>query len=178
MKLAFPLDGRAAFGPFLAVLALALVIAPAGCRRKAVAPETLSVVQMSDPQGEAQLLSGFYTIEAGAWRWTKQRFSVLLAPPYGAAQKGAWLRVRVTAPEPLIAKLGTITLAASFNGQQLAAETYSAAGSYVYERDIPANLLQGKSARVDFALDKAMPPAGGDLRELGIVVVSAGLEPK
>jgi hypothetical protein len=124
------------------------------------------------------LVSGFYPIEAGAWRWTKQRFSVLLAPPAGAAQKGAWLRVRVTAPDGLIAKLGTITLAANVSGQELAPETYSAAGAYTYERDVPANLLRGESARVDFALDKVMPPAGPELRDLGIVVTSAGLEPK
>jgi hypothetical protein len=31
---------------------------------------------------------------------------------------------------------------------------------------------------LDFALDKVMAPAGGDLRDLGIVALSAGLEPK
>jgi hypothetical protein len=86
--------------------------------------------------------------------------------------------VKVTAPDALIAKLGVVTLIASVNGKQLAPETYSAAGTYTYERDVAGELLQGKSAKVDFALDKALPPAGGDLRELGIVVLSAGLEAK
>jgi hypothetical protein len=112
------------------------------------------------------------------WRWTKQQFSVALAPPPGAAQKGAWLRVRVTVPDALIAKEGTVTLAANIAGQNLPPETYSAAGTYTYERDVPASLLQGESARLDFALDKVMAPAGGDLRDLGIVALSAGLEPK
>jgi hypothetical protein len=180
MKPAFPLDGRAVSRPFLTALALAIAFAPLGCNRKAGAPHLLSIVQMGDAQAQAQaqLVSGFYPIEAGAWRWTKQNFSVLLAPPSGAAQKGAWLRVRVTAPEALIAKMGTVTLAASVNGQQLPPETYSAAGTYTYERDAPANLLQGASVKVDFALDKVMPPAGPELRDLGIVVLSAGLDPK
>jgi hypothetical protein len=178
MKLRFPLAGRAVLRAFPAAVALALAFAPLGCNRKANAPHELSVVRMGDPQGQTQLVSGFYPIEAGMWRWTKQQFSVALAPPPGAAQKGAWLRVRVTVPDALIAKEGTVTLAASIAGQNLPPETYSAAGTYTYERDVPASLLQGESARLDFALDKVMAPAGGDLRELGIVVRSAGLEPK
>jgi hypothetical protein len=162
---------------FLAGLAVALVFAPAGCKRKASSGQMPSVVRMGDPNAEGQL-SGFYGIEASAWRWTKQNFSVVLAPPAGAAEKGAWLRVKVTAPDGLIAKLGAVTLAASVAGQPLGAETYSAAGAYTYEREVASQFLQGKYAKVDFALDKAMPPAGGDVRELGIVVVSAGLEPK
>lgn len=160
----------------LAGLAAALVMAPAGCRRKS-GRQMLSVVQMGDPNAEGQL-SGFYGIEAAAWRWTKREFSVELAPPAGAAEKGAWLRVKVTAPDALIAKVGTVTLSAKVAGKQLAPETYSAAGTYTYERELAGADLQGKSAKVEFALDKAMPPAGGDARELGIVVLSAGLEAK
>ena len=36
----------------------------------------------------------------------------------------------------------------------------------------------GESVRVDFVLDKAMPPSGPDIRELGVVVISIGLESK
>jgi hypothetical protein len=32
--------------------------------------------------------------------------------------------------------------------------------------------------RVDFQLDKSIPPSGADLRDLGVVVLSAGLELK
>jgi hypothetical protein len=162
---------------FLAGLAVALVLAPAGCKRKAAGGRMLSVVRMGDPDAEGQL-SGFYGIEASAWRWTKRNFSVMLGPPAGAAEKGAWLRVRVTVPDALIAKLGPVTLSASVDGTPLGPETYSSAGTYTYEREVARKFLQDRYAKVDFALDKAMPPAGGDVRELGIVVVSAGLEPK
>jgi hypothetical protein len=178
MKSAIRPDGRALPVGFRAALILALALAPLGCGRKAEAPHMLAIVQMGDPQAQTQLVSGFYTIEAGAWRWTKQNFSVLLGPPAGAAQKGAWLRVRLTAPDSLIAQVGTVSLSASIGGRPLPPETYSAAGTYTYERDVPAELLRGPSARVDFALDKVMPPAGAELRDLGIVALSAGLEPK
>jgi hypothetical protein len=36
-------------------------------------------------------------------------------------------------------------------------------------------LLAGESVHVDFQLDKSMPPSGADLRDLGVVVLSAGL---
>jgi hypothetical protein len=178
MKRRFPLAGRAVLRAWPAALALALAVAPPGCNRKANAPHDLSVVQMGDPHGRTQLLSGFYPIEAGAWSWTKQKFSVALALPAGAAQNGAWLRVRLAAPNTLIAKEGTVTLSASIAGQNLPPETYSAAGTYTYERDVAASLLRGEFATVDFAVDKVMSPGNGDVRELGIVVLSVGLEPK
>ena len=40
------------------------------------------------------------------------------------------------------------------------------------------NLLAGESVRVSFRLDKAMPPGGGDRRELGVIVLSASLTAK
>jgi len=133
---------------------------------------------MGDPQAAAQLASGFYGVEQNSWRWTKREFSVTLGAPAGAALNGAVLRARLTAPQQLIDKLGDITLSASVNGQQLPPETYSAAGTYTYTRDVPGSLLAASPVKVDFQLDKVMPPAGADLRELGIVALSVGLEPK
>ena len=178
MKPIFGLGGRTALLPFYAALALALAFAPLGCNRKIGTSNLLSVVEMGDPQARAQLISGFYPIEENAWRWTRQKFSVTLAPPIGAAKRGAWLRVRVTAPDALIEKLGTITMTASVDGERLGPETYSAAGTYTYEREVAANMLRDGPVRVDCALDKVMPPAGRDLRDLGIVALSAGLEAK
>ena len=57
-------------------------------------------------------------------------------------------------------------------------ETYTAAGPYVYKRDVPGSLLGADSVKVDFQLDKAMPPNDQDKRELGVVVNSVALEAK
>jgi len=130
---------------------------------------------MGDPLAAHQLMSGFYDIEAHAWRWTQRQFAVRLRPPSRAARNGASLEVHLTVPKPSIDKLQSLTLSASIAGTALAPETYTKVGNYTYKRDVPANLLGGNSVRVDFQLDKAMPPGGGDLRELGIVVLSAGL---
>jgi hypothetical protein len=164
-------------------LLAALVLAPIACKRKAVkvgtdegAPQVRSVLVMGDPKVEPQLVKGFHGIEAGAWRWTEKQFTVALRPPFGAAQKGAKLSVKLTVPEPVIQKLQTVSLSATVAGSTLAPETYTTPGDYMFTRDVPANLLGGDTVRVDFQLDKAMPPSGGDIRELGIVVFSVGLE--
>jgi hypothetical protein len=175
MRYGLALKRRAAARLRPAVLAMALASATLGCG----GPSHLaSTINMGDAQAAAQLSSGFYGVEQNSWRWTRREFSVTLGAPAGAAQKGAVLRARVTAPPPLIDKLADITLSAKVNGQQLAPETYNAAGTYVFTRDVPAGLLAVSPVKVDFQLDKVMPPAGEDLRELGIVVLSIGLESK
>ena len=171
----------------LAALAMTLALAPVGCKRKAKVrvqateeetPRMASTVSMGDPRSEPQLISGFHTIESHSWRWTARQFTVVLRPPFGAAAKGAVLKMRLTVPSAVISQLKTVSLAASIDGNALPPETYTEAGQYTYTRDVAANLLSGESTKIDFQLDKAMAPANGDIRELGIVALSIGLEPK
>ena len=168
------------------MLAIALALAPVGCKNRKVkvqatdeeAPRMASAVSMGDPKAETQLVAGLYGVEAGAWRWTAKQFTLVLRPPSGSEQKGAKLQLKLTVPPVVIEKLKTISLSASANGSALPPETYTQAGDYVYTRDVPASALTGESVRIDFQLDKAIPPSGGDMRELGIIVLNAGLESK
>jgi hypothetical protein len=172
----------------LATLALILVFAPLGCKRKPKvrvqateeeAPRMASTVSMGDPRSALQLTSGFYTIEQGSWRWTARQFAIVLRPPFGAAEKGAVLKMELAVPDPVIAQLRTVSVTASVNGHLLPPETYTRPGPYTYTRDVDASLMTGESVKVEFLLDKAIPPVtGGDQRELGIVARSIGLEPK
>ncbi len=165
-----------------AALAFVLAFGGAGCRRHRAradepAPGQLrSVVAMSDAQASTQLLSGFHLVEEGAWRWTERQFSISLATPPGAGQKGATLAVKLTVPPVSIERLKSLKLSAAVNGAALDPETYSAPGDYVYRRELPARLLTGDAVRVDFSLDKAIPPGNPDIRELGVVVLSIGLQ--
>jgi hypothetical protein len=137
-----------------------------------------SAVHTGDPKSAAQLAAGFYGIEDNAWRWTAKSFAVILHPPAGAAQRGATLQLRFSVPAAVTQQVGPITLAASIAGAALPPETYSQPGQYVYKRDVSAALLGADPVRVDFQLDKALKPSGQDLRELGVVAVSVGLEAK
>ncbi len=153
------------------------LLALTGCRHKRAGEPAgmASTIHMGNPRSADQLAGGFHEIEAGAWRWTEKRFAVLLHPPAGSQQKGATLELKLTVPPVSIEKLGPVTLSGSIAGTPLAPEVYSKPGDYVYRREVAPSALGEKSVRVDFQLDRAMPPGGGDMRELGIVVLSAGL---
>ena len=181
MTNAYSWQRRMALRLCFSALLLTLAFAPLGCKRQQArqeAPRMASIIHMGDPQTATQLIGGFYGIEQNAWRWTGRRFSLVLAPPLGAAQKGATLQLRLTVPPVIAEKLKTISLSAAIGGSALPPETYTQAGDYTYTREVAPGLLAGESVRVDFQLDKSMPPSGADLRDLGVVVLSAGLESK
>ena len=139
----------------------------------------MSVLNMGDPRVQPQLVQGLHGIEEGAWRWTAKDFTVTLRPPFAAVQKRTNLIVKLSVPPVIIEKGKTVSLIATLAGSTaLPPETYSAAGEYFYIREVPSSLLGGNSLRVDFHLDKAIAPSSADARELGIVVVSIGLESK
>ncbi len=171
----------------LLVAACALTLAIPACKREEKArrgatveetPELASVVHVADPKAAFQLVRGFYGLEQNSWRWTMRQFSVVLRPPAGAAKNGATLQLKLSVPEPIIKRLGPVTLSASAGGAALQPEPLAEAGEYTYTRDVPASVLGGDSVTVDFALDKALSPGDVDKRELGIIVITVGLEPK
>lgn len=170
----------------MVVVALSLAIVPAGCRRHRrvtvetveEAPALASVVATADPHIVKQLISGFYGVEQNSWRWTAPRFSVLLRPPRTAAKNGAVLQLKFTIPDVAFPRLKGVSLSAYVNGTALTPESYQQAGQFIYSREIPANLLTGDVARVDFSLDKTIPPTAADRRELGVVVSVVGFQPR
>ena len=168
---------------FVLPAVLLLLIAPA-CkqhRRRAVAktqeePIASSIISAADPRASNQFVKGFYAIEQNSWRWTAKEFSVNLSPPRDAAQKGAVLVLEFAVPDAVIQHSKSIRLTGTVGGFQLAPEQYTAAGSYSYTRPIPASQLQAGNVRADFALDNALPPTGGDSRELGVIVSQVGFK--
>jgi hypothetical protein len=164
-----------------------MALFPAGCgRRDAVpagqteeeAPRMATMLHVADPRADQQLVSGFHAIEQNSWRWTEERFSVLLRPPRDGAQNGAVLTLKFSVPEVVSQKLGAIALEATIAGTALGKESYTTPGELNYSRDVPAGLLAGESVRVDFALDKSLPPGESDQRNLGIIVTAVGFESK
>lgn len=170
-------------------LAVALVVVESGCKREnkpapAVveqqtgAPVLVSTIHVADPRSKPQLVRGFHDVEADAWRWTMQKFSVVLRTPAGATQKGATLDFKFAIPAVSIARLKSLTLRGTVNGFALPPETYMQAGQFTYSQDVPPAALAGAAVTVDFALDKAMPPSSQDARQLGVIAQTVGLEPK
>jgi hypothetical protein len=136
----------------------------------------LSSVHMGDPRAVPQLLEGFYGLEQGVWRWTARKFSVALQAPTGAGQDSQ-LEFKFSIPEAVIARVGALTLTARVNGAGVGSESYQKAGEYVFAKPVPADALNsGEAVKVEFELDKALPPGEADQRELGLVAVSVALK--
>ena len=159
-----------------AILATVAVALTVGCRHKEKGLS--SMVNMADPSTATQLVSGFHAVEAGAWRWTMRKFSVVLKPPQGSDQSGATLRFRVFISDDQINRLGPITLSADVDGHQLEPQTFSKPGDYAYSRPVPAEALKVPSVKVNFSLDKAREPDSVDGRQLGVVASLIGLQPR
>jgi hypothetical protein len=181
--------GRSVAAPALTVALAALLLA--GCPSNAPeladtkheTPESaalpgglLSSVHMGDPRAVPQLLEGFYGLEQGVWRWTARKFSVALQAPAGGGQE-TQLEFKFTLPEAVMSRLGSVTLTARINNAGVGSESYQKQGEYVFTKPVPAGVLAGGEAvKVEFELDKALPPGDADKRELGLIAVSVALK--
>ena len=135
-----------------------------------------SALRTADPRAGVQLLSGFYGIEQGAWRWTAREFSVALKPPPAAPDPSIRLTLEMGIPEVVIDRLQSLALAASANGVPLGSETYDRTGKHVFSKPVPEEVLGDDVVEVEFTLDKALSPGEIDQRELGVIVISIALQ--
>ena len=140
--------------------------------------QPVSLLNVADPRAETQLTRGFWNLENESWRWTMKNFTVTLRPPANSAQNGATLELKFYIPDVMFNRVGAMTVDAHLNGSDLGPEKYPSAGEFTYRRDIPAALLSANKVAFDFSVDKGIPPAGQDTRELALIVTTVGLLPK
>jgi hypothetical protein len=141
-------------------------------------PALVSTVQASDTKAAVQLVRGFHALEQNSWRWTMGRFVVALRPPAGSSDRGATLTLKFTLPQPVIDNVKSTTIRASIQNTPVGSQTYSNPGEQTFTADVPAKLLKGDAATVEFTMDHFLSAGTVDGRELGIVFVSVGLEAK
>ena len=163
------------------------LLATAACRREEKIkleatdesqPVLASTVYAADPRTSMQLTNGFHGIEQNAWRWTMGHFAVTLQSPAGAKERGAVLVLKFSVPDVVLQKLKKTTLTAIVQKTAVGSATYTSAGEQTFRADVPAALLKSDAANIEFSLDPFLPAGALDGRELGIVFVSASLEPK
>lgn len=121
---------------------------------------------------EFLLLQGWHSVEEGGWRWTDRRFSVLLRPKNPDART---LRLSVAVLDIMLHNRRSLTLSAKVNGVPLPPETFTRTGRCVYTRVLPDAAGARGEYLVEFELDGAIPPAGLEERELGLIVSSVGI---
>ena len=161
----------------LTLILLPLLLVSGGCKRRHRGG-VASTIFAGDPVFAGHFTAGFYDIEAHAWRWTNKEFAVTLNPPLHSAERGARLVMHVVVPEAVIQHSQFVELSCSVQGLKLDPQVFAKAGSYTYARDVPANELQGREVRIDFAVDHTLPPTPPDIRQLGIIVNEVGLAAK
>jgi hypothetical protein len=132
---------------------------------------------MSDASTASQLSSGFYSLEGNAWRWSAQRFSVVLGAPAHAGRNGARVVLKFNVPPAALQTMKEVSVSARIGASDLGSESFRTAGDHEYRRDAPASVFSKQTVRVDFALDKSFTPPN-EQRALGVVVQSIALESK
>lgn len=171
----------------LAAACLAAAVVHPGCKRASPpkvevveeeSPALATVVHVADPRAGVQLVRGFHELEGGSWRWTARRFTVALRPPRGSAERGAVLQLKFNLAAAVIERVKSVTLKARAGKLDLAPETYTRPGDYLYARDVPASLLGGEVIPVDFEVDNFLPAGSVEPRELALIVTTIGLELK
>ncbi|MBM3747726.1 MAG: glycosyltransferase family 39 protein [Acidobacteria bacterium] len=126
-------------------------------------PPALSLLTMSAPEAENQIVSGIHQLESGRWRWMGDRAVLLLKAPPAPAP----LRVTLFIPDQAPARRVTL----SVDGRTVAEQLYPRPGSYTL---VSAPLaLSGPTATVTLTVDKTFS-VPGDHRRLGLILSEVG----
>jgi hypothetical protein len=124
---------------------------------------TLAYLPMNAPEASAQIVSGLYDVEGGAWRWMSGSAVVLLKSPARPLPIEAVFTIPDSAPARHVELL--------LDGLTVASETYRGPGAYTLRT--PPLSPNGPTAAVTITLDRTFS-VPGDHRELGIVVSAIG----
>ncbi len=134
-------------------------------------PELLSYLHLGDIRSRAQLVSGWYTIEDGAWRWMAPEAEATLRPlPDQAVQ----FELQLFFPPDFMRRAGSpVTVSVMLNGKPFTSAIYFEPGGHTLAKRVPPELLT-YSTRVSIRVNPYIPPSATDQRALGAVVQGLG----
>ena len=115
------------------------------------------------PRYSVKLLEGWYPLEQNSFRWTARRFRIQInrLPLIGFSTLVFHFRVSTGGP---------VTLSAAVNGIRLPPATYPSEGDQCYSIPLPRQALEAGEIRVEFTVDRCLPPRAFDERELALLV--------
>jgi hypothetical protein len=140
------------------------------------APELLSYLHLGDIRSRAQLVSGWYTIEDGAWRWMAPEAEATLRPlPDQAVQ----FELQLFFPPDFMRRAGSpVTVSVMLNGKPFTSAMYFEPGGHTVAKRIPPELLgelfTWPTTHVSIRVNPYIPPSATDQRALGAVVQGLG----
>ncbi|MGB7762165.1 MAG: hypothetical protein WBL61_20195 [Bryobacteraceae bacterium] len=139
-------------------------------------PEMLSHLNLGDTRSRAQLLSGWYTIEDGSWRWMAPEAKATLRPlPDPAVQ----FELQLFFPPDFMRRAGSpVTVSVMLNGKPFTSAFYYEPGGHRLAKPIPrellGELLTCPTTTVTIRVNPYIPPSATDQRALGAVVQGLG----
>jgi cephalosporin hydroxylase len=129
----------------------------------------ITKIDVAEPAFQSRI-GGFYPGSEG-WRWTAQKFWVMLDSP--SRNQTVWCELDFSIPVELLSKTHTVTLTGTANGKPIGKASYSRTGRYNVTWEVPADALKTQPVRIEVSLDKTAQREDG--KPLGIIVVTAAL---
>jgi hypothetical protein len=138
----------------------------------AKSPGMLSYLHMGDIRSRAQLVSGWYAIEDGAWRWMAPEAEAALRPLTGASVQ---FGLQLFFPPDFMRRAGSpVAVSVELNGKPFTKALYFEPGGHTVAKGVPPDLLTWPVTRVSIRVDPYIPPSATDQRALGAVVQGLG----
>ena len=131
----------------------------------------LSYLELGDLRSRPQLLSGWYSIEDGAWRWMAKEAEAVLLAPSGPL---TFEMLLFFPPDYMRRAGGPATVSVSLDDKPMYEKTYSQPGGHRVSSAIPQDLLASPATKVSIRVNRALPVTGSDQRQLAAVVERLG----
>ena len=135
-------------------------------------PPSKSIIAMNDPNAKAYFVKDVSDgADSGGWRWTFDRPELRF---FLKNVDGVHAIADFSIAGDTIKTTGPVTVSFFVNDKLVSSEKYVKAGTYHYDKLVPAGLIQADKATT-FALEpKPIWVAPGDGKHLGLILVRAG----
>ncbi|HVY93003.1 MAG TPA: hypothetical protein VHA14_09650 [Bryobacteraceae bacterium] len=129
------------------------------------------MVRMTDVDARDHFVSDIFEPLAANWRWTGKRPMILLNAPPNIQRA---YRMEFVVPEQSFRVTGPVEITFVVNGHVLDRKKYTAAGAYVFEKDVPPDWIATGEASLGAEIDKVVPAPNGSA--YGFLMVAIGLK--
>ena len=126
---------------------------------------------MTDVDARDHFVADIFEPLAANWRWTGRNPTIRLKAPPNLARAYS---IEFAIPERDLRITGPVTLTFLVNGHVLDRKRYTAAGAYVFEKQIPPEWMATGEATLAAEIDKVLPVPNGP--PFGFLIVSIGLK--
>jgi hypothetical protein len=133
-------------------------------------------LNLGDIRSRAQLVSGWYAIEDGAWRWMAPEAEATLRP---LPDQEVQFELQLFFPPDFMGRAGSpVTVSVMLNGKPFTKAIYYEPGGHTVAKRVPrellGELLTWPTTSVSIRVNPYVPPTATDQRALGAVVQGLG----